>query len=62
VLNDFGDGYIQCNRTAGTNSPRASGTLTRGTGTGDATIFDTAGYDATASPFFTDAGTVSISE
>jgi hypothetical protein len=62
VVLSGGSGYIKCNRTAGTNNPNASGTLTRTAGTGDNTITFSAGYDAPASPFFTDAGTFSMSE
>jgi len=62
VVLSGGTGYIKCNRTAGTNSPSVSGTLTRTAGTGDNTITYSAGYDAPASPFFTDAGVFSMSE
>lgn len=57
-----GAGYLKASRTAGTNDPDASGTLTRTTGTGDATITYSSGFDAPASPFFTDAGVFSITE
>jgi hypothetical protein len=33
-----GSGYIECSRTSGTNAPLASGTLTKVSGSGDATI------------------------
>jgi len=61
VLTD-GVGYIKCNRTVGTNSPQASGTLTKATGTGDNTITFSSSADTPSSPFYTDAGALSIAD
>lgn len=47
-----GSGYISCERTVGTNAPLASGTLTRTTGTGDATITYSSVSTVTGNPFW----------
>jgi len=55
-----GSGVIWAQRSAGSNNPNASGTLTLASGTGDATINFSARADVPASPFYNDAGTLDI--
>lgn len=47
-----GAGTIVCERTAGTNAPSASGTLTKSSGTGDATIVFSASGAVSGNPFW----------
>ena len=47
-----GSGTIICERTAGTNAPSASGTLTKSSGTGDATISFSASGTVSGNPFW----------
>lgn len=47
-----GSGTIICERTAGTNAPSASGTLTKSYGTGDATIAFSASSTVSGNPFW----------
>ena len=47
-----GSGTIICERTAGTNAPSASGTLTKSSGTGDATISFSASSTVSGNPFW----------
>jgi lysophospholipase L1-like esterase len=47
-----GSGTIICERTVGTNAPSASGTLTKSSGTGDATISFSAYSTVSGNPFW----------
>ena len=47
-----GSGTIICERTAGTNAPSASGTLTKSSGSGDATISFSAASTVSGNPFW----------
>jgi lysophospholipase L1-like esterase/transcriptional antiterminator Rof (Rho-off) len=47
-----GSGTIICERTVGTNAPSASGTLTKSSGTGDATISFSASSTVSGNPFW----------
>jgi len=47
-----GSGTIICERTVGTNAPSASGTLTKSSGTGDATIAFSASSSVSGNPFW----------
>lgn len=47
-----GSGTIICERSAGTNAPSASGTLTKSSGTGDATIAFSASSTVSGNPFW----------
>ena len=47
-----GSGTIICERTAGTNAPSASGTLTKSSGTGDATIAFSSSSTVSGNPFW----------
>ncbi len=47
-----GSGAIICERTAGTNAPSASGTLTKSSGTGDATITFSSSSAVSGNPFW----------
>jgi len=47
-----GSGTIICERTAGINAPSASGTLTKSSGTGDATIAFSASSTVSGNPFW----------
>jgi lysophospholipase L1-like esterase len=47
-----GSGTIICERTAGTNAPSASGTLTKSSGTGDATIAFSSSSAVSGNPFW----------
>jgi len=47
-----GSGTIICERTAGTNAPSASGTLTKSSGTGDATITFSSSSAVSGNPFW----------
>lgn len=47
-----GSGTITCERVAGSNAPSASGTLTKTTGTGDATITFSASSTVSGNPFW----------